>query len=381
MLTAQRYSVLIPTFNRPKMLDGLLGYFSRKNVKFPIFVLDSSGVENNALNKTAIGRYQLNVRHLEFSESARFYSKVAAALHQIESEYVSLCADDDVVFVEAVEACIDEMDRQPDLSGCHGIYLNFSDGVSKVHLNFEYSSPSIGDEEVVRRICRLLTRYEALNYAVYRRAVMKNIAEVMDAIPRSASDSMFGELISCLVPLALGKVKRLPKIYYARRANGPHGRMNFHPATWIAHDPDEFAQAFLEHQKKLFAYLESRGIDIGPEGKKAVTQAYVIYFCQTLRDGSAIKDALMGTRSPLIVLDSGPENLLQKESDSSPALRLLRSGVGAARKILHRLGPPDVVSFNANGEPVTFSSTPVVRKSLSNELISDLSRIVRASTS
>jgi glycosyltransferase domain-containing protein len=381
MLTTKKYSVMIPTFNRPMMLDALLGYFSSKNVKFPIFVLDSSGIENKALNKQAIGRYALNVRHLEFPESIRFYTKVAAALHEIGSEYVSLCADDDVVFVDAIEDCIGEMDRQPDLSACHGIYLNFSDRVPKVDLSFEYSSPSIDDGEVVRRICRLLTRYEALNYAVYRRAVMKNIAELMDAIPRSASDCMFGELISCLVPLAFGKVTRLPRIYYARRANGPTGRMNFHPAIWIAHDPDGFVEAFLEHRKQLFSYLESRGIDVGPGEKKAVTQAYLIYFCQTLRDGSGIKDALVGTQSPLIGLQSGPQNPLQKELDSPPALGLLRKAVRAARKILHRLSPSDVVSFSADGEALTFRSTPAVRKRLSNEMIADLSRIVRASAS
>jgi hypothetical protein len=95
MLTSKKYSLLVPTFNRPTLLNELLGYLASKKVRFPIFILDSSSSENKAKNRVVAERYDLDVRHLEFDEDARFDYKIGGALREIDSDYVSLCADDD----------------------------------------------------------------------------------------------------------------------------------------------------------------------------------------------------------------------------------------------------------------------------------------------
>ena len=103
-------------------------------MQFPVFILDSSSQENKTKNREAAKRYHLHVRHLEFDENTRFDSKIGSALQEIESDYVSLCADDDIVFIDAIETCIDELDRDAELAACHGVYLNFSNGETEVAL-------------------------------------------------------------------------------------------------------------------------------------------------------------------------------------------------------------------------------------------------------
>jgi len=358
MLTAQKYSLLIPTFNRPVLLDALLGYLADKKVQFPIFILDSSSNENKDKNRFAAKHHALNVRYLKFNEDARFDHKIGSALREIDSEYVSLCADDDVVFVEAIGECIDALDRDAELAACHGVYLNFDIDQPEVRLRIEYASPSIDSGSVVDRACQLLIQYEALNYAVYRRQVMLDIIDAVSQTPQT----MFWELFCCMAALASGKVKRLLSLYHARRSSFVPDRTVFHPATWIAEDPDGFAKAFFAYREHLFKYYLSKGVEVGPEAKKTLMQAHVIYLCRELRDGSTIRQALAGTSSPLAATQA---------VHLSFATRL----TSKANKIVGGR----IVSFKADRDGVNFKATRAIRAMLSDDAIADLSRYCRAS--
>src|SRR5262249_33665014 len=151
MLGGQKYSLLIPTFNRPGLLDALLDYLSDKKVQFQIFILDSSTHENKAKNKVIAKRYDLDLRHLDFEEDARLDFKIGSGLREVDSDYVSVCADDDIVFVDAIEECVNELDSDAALAACHGIYLNFDVNQAAVNLQIEYASPSIDMDDAVDR--------------------------------------------------------------------------------------------------------------------------------------------------------------------------------------------------------------------------------------
>ena len=381
MLTAQKYSLLIPTFNRPAMLNALLEYFTNKKVRFPIFILDSSANENKVENRLVAKRHDLVVRHMEFDEDARFDFKIASALREIDSDYVSLCADDDVVFVDAIEACVGELDCDTELAACHGVYLNLTVSQADVDLRIEYASPSIDVDGVIDRACQLLMRYEALNYAIYRRHVLVNVIGAVSETPQS----MFWELFSCLAPLTWGKVKRLSRVYYARRANGVTVRTIHHPATWIAEDPDDFAAAFSEYRERLLKCYEAKGVDVGPEARKALTQAHVIYLCRELRDGAGITDALAGTSSTLARNDlvAGKMPMVRVLAHDTWIRRKIRKipplapNAWLGSKIRKIMGRGNLVKFTS--QSVNFRSPHVVRALLTDEMIADLSRYIQTS--
>jgi len=381
MLASKSYSLLIPTFNRPAFLGALLEYFAYKKVQFPIVILDSSSDENKAKNKIIVKNHELEIRHLEFNEDARFDFKIASGLREIDSDYTSLCADDDIVFVDAIEACVDELDRDPALAACHGIYLSFAVDRAAVNLRVEYASPSIDMDDVIDRACQLLMRYEAINYAVYRRRVM---AEMIDA-GLHTPQTLFWELFSGLAPLADGKVKRLDRVYHGRRWNGATGLKTFDPVGWIAEDPDAFGEAFLEYRKHVFNYYGARGVNVGRDARNALTQAHVIYLCHELGDGAGIKRALAGTSSPLARIDLAASKvpfvqLLAPEAWLGSRIRklpFLAQGAWLGSKIRKTMGPADAVDFTV-GE-ITFRSPQRVRAMLADETISDLSHYIRAS--
>lgn len=378
MLTAQKYSLLIPTFNRPSILDALLAYLATKKVQFPIFILDSSANENKIKNRVVAKRHGLDVRHLEFNEDARFDFKIGTALLEMDSDYVSLCADDDIVFVKAIEECIDELDADATLAACHGIYLNFHVSETLVNLTIEYASPSIDMDDVVDRACQLLMRYEALNYAVYRRHVM---VEVIDAVSK-APQTLFWELFSGLAPLVSGKVKRLSCLYHGRRSNGATDRTVFHPATWIADDPDGFVAAFSEHKERLFKYYETKGVTLGPDARKALTQAHVIYVCRELDNGEGIKQALAGTPSPLAKIDlvSNKMTIGRLPDPNASKIRkialLTRAWLG--RTIRKMIARHSVIEYRGP-DAVLFKSPRDIRTIFSDEVMADLSHYCRAS--
>jgi glycosyltransferase domain-containing protein len=382
MLTAQKYSMLIPTFNRPKLLNALLDYLANKKAQFPIYILDSSALENKIENRVVAKRHALNVRHLEFNEDARLDSKIGTALREIGSDYVSLCADDDIVFVNAIEQCIDELDFDATLVACHGIYLNFDVSRPLVKLNIEYASPSIDMDDAVERACQLLMRYEALNYAVYRRHVMVDIIDAVAQTPQT----MFWELFSALAPLVDGKVKRLARLYHGRRSHVAVDRTVQHPATWIASDPEDFAEAFLTYREQLFKYFQAKGVDVGPAVRKAITQAHVIYFCRELRDGTGIKQALNGTSSPLVRIAVVRSNTIPGQLSPLNAwfrvrtknIPLLGTDSWFRRRIKKLMAPSDMICFKGHGQSIAFMSVQSVRAMLTDEIVTDFSRYCRA---
>src|SRR5215469_2781535 len=378
----QKYSLMIPTFNRPKLLDGLLSYLADQRASFPIFVLDSSRDENKEKNRAVVARYDLRAQIIDFDSDVRFDFKIAEALKKIDSEYVSLCADDDFVFTGTLEACIRELESDRQLVACHGIYLNFTDAAPEIVVNLEYASPSIDAEGAIERACQLLLQYEALNYAVYRHDVMASAIEIASEMPAS----MFWELLSGLAPILRGKVKRIGQVYYSRRSHGPSfaypGRENFHPATWIASDVDGFLRTFSDFKRCLFALCEKKVPHFEAAARASLTQAILLYLCQTLGDGTAIRRALVGTPSPLRFseTDSRLRSIVPK-SKPPCFLSAISSAITKGHRVSQRLlgVQNDAATFTTHGKGATvLKCSRTVRALLSSSVIEALCRFGQA---
>jgi len=119
MFRPEKYTLIVPTYNRPVLLNGLLGHLATKRASFPILVLDSSQSAHRDQNSRIISKYKLNTQHVLFDENIAFQSKISAQLAKVETPYVSLCADDDLVFPGAIEACVKELEAADDTVACH----------------------------------------------------------------------------------------------------------------------------------------------------------------------------------------------------------------------------------------------------------------------
>jgi hypothetical protein len=134
------YTLVIPTFNRPSLLAALLAHLRRSGADFPILILDSSAGEAQRQNASAIADSGLNVSHRLFPETMAPDQKLKQGFHLVTTLYASLCADDDLLFVEGLRACVRVMERDPFVAICDGVYLNFEPARASVALRIEYEA-------------------------------------------------------------------------------------------------------------------------------------------------------------------------------------------------------------------------------------------------
>jgi glycosyltransferase domain-containing protein len=336
MIATEKFTLLVPTKDRPALLNGLLNYLSSKSTQFQIVVVDSSSPDNKELNRRSIEKKHLNVRHIDFHDAAMVISKINAAMANVYTEYVGFCGDDDLVFVDAIEDSVRELDRTSDFIACHGTYLNFRLSPEESDLFIEYASPSLDASDLLGRIYQLLSNYEAIFYAVYRTNLIKSILIESEQI-RSPH---FWELFTGLAALAGGKVKRLPVVSHARRSFVPAPEVRWHPVPLIFEDPDAFISDFLDYRKRLFGFFTSQGIAVGPELARQITRAHLVYFVNSLGDGSWLREliardfAKIGVQSVKYDKPGGPH---------TEKLKLIRDGVEfQLSKSTRRIIPHDV---------------------------------------
>jgi hypothetical protein len=263
-----RYTLVIPTYNRPKLLHALVRSLESGPTQFDIIVADSSTDANKKKNR-------------EFFKA--------------RTEYVSLCADDDLVFADAICRCVAELDRDPESIGCHGIYLNFSISERKpaIDLFLEYSAPSIDAEDLDGRIYQLLARYESLFYAVYRTSC---IVAVLQASEKKDSSSYweyyFWELFSAIAVLAHGKLRRIEQVYLARRSFSSSSPVIWCPTTLVSKDPGKFFSEFAHYMQRLLLYLAQAGIEVDNMFQTRIMQAHLVYFIEATHGGAGIKELI-----------------------------------------------------------------------------------------
>src|SRR5262245_52831411 len=105
-----RFTLLIPTYNRPAYLRSLLGYLAARRFSYPVRVLDSSSGEALAQNRGTIAGVALEIRHAVYDSAIPFFKKLEAGVLSVETRYCALCADDDILtsdldpFLDALEA-------------------------------------------------------------------------------------------------------------------------------------------------------------------------------------------------------------------------------------------------------------------------------------
>jgi hypothetical protein len=82
-----RYTLVIPTFNRPAHLRRLLGYMAARRFEYPIRVLDSSGDDALAQNRETVGRGGLDLVHDVYDPATPMHKKIELGLAPVESTF------------------------------------------------------------------------------------------------------------------------------------------------------------------------------------------------------------------------------------------------------------------------------------------------------
>lgn len=246
-----RYTLLIPTYNRPAHLRSLLGYLAARRFQYPVRVLDSSSGDAVTQNRETIGRGGLAIDHEIYDPGTSIHAKIALAISSVESSYCSICADDDVLFTNELDGLLDILDADPSLVVAHGYYVNFKPGEDFDIWHTDYSAPSILAEDALKRIVQQMSHYQAIFYGVHRTDTLKAIQPAVDRVKSLWAQ----ELLTSSLTLVAGGMYRAPRYYMARNTNPSITTEGWHPHQFLAREPAALLREYLDYRAVMLEYL------------------------------------------------------------------------------------------------------------------------------
>ncbi len=250
-----KHTLVIPTFNRPALLKKLIQYYRDRASWIDLLILDSSRSDIAQQNAKAMSIYASGVSHVVFPEDVVVVSKLSDGLQLVRTPYVSFCGDDDLVFPNGLCQAISFLHGHLDYVSAHGLYLNFRSEGRDIFLSIEYAAPGIEAAHSGARVFRLCQKYESLFYAVFRIADAREIITSLNAV----STIHFQELFQSVAAVTIGKVKRLPVIYGARRSGPPaqEYRDKWQTYSWFADDPAELLAHYRIYSEMLWKFYQA----------------------------------------------------------------------------------------------------------------------------
>lgn len=246
-----RYTLIIPTYNRPTLLRSLLGYFAARNFSHPIRVLDSSLPENLTENRASVSQCGLNIDHQTYDNAIDPTIKLMLGAKSVETPYCSFCSDDDLLFTDQIEGLLDHLDATPTSVAAHGYYLNFRPAEHFEISDTVYSAPSIAGNDALKRIVEQMTGYEAVFYAIHRTGIMQSVLPQMMRVQSALSR----ELLASSLTLIAGGVHRSPVYFMARNTAPSNQWTGWHPHQFLATDPEALFNEYAAYRAVVLDHL------------------------------------------------------------------------------------------------------------------------------
>jgi glycosyltransferase domain-containing protein len=268
----QDFTLVIPTYNRPKPLAALLKYLEAAQPPCRILVLDSSQPEPRAATRKLVQATNLTLDYLEFPSEMHPFDKFREGVHKVTTEFCALCADDDLVVPNGVARCLDALRSNPQASVAQGYSFSFlCQHTGDMDLgNILYFSSTIDDATPLARLAKLFSRYQAATYGNYRTPVLQRIFDTLKPMTSILGRELLGSALAAVE----GQMIRVPCFSHGRSMDASERYQHWHPLEWFAKDPtglfaeyrlyrEQIAQAVLRRpDNTLDAPAVRRVIDI-----------------------------------------------------------------------------------------------------------------------
>ena len=249
------FTLVVPTYNRPQLLAGLLGYLEAVKADCRILVLDSGRPDTQAANRNRVADCGLDVEFAEFPDLDPT-EKWRQGLHRVTTPFCALCADDDLVILEGVRHCLAVLRNSPAASVVQGHSFTFlprADGDIELN-NIVYFRSTIDDASPLQRLDKFFRRYQAPSYGVFRAPALRRI---FDSLPASMK-LLTRELLWSALAAIDGQLIRLPDFSYGRSMEPSAAYDCWHPLEWLCKDPDGLFAEYLRYRELLVEALMGR---------------------------------------------------------------------------------------------------------------------------
>lgn len=277
-------SLLIPTYQRTVLLRRCLTYL-QQYLPFispdNIYVLDGSP-SGQYENKEICAEFQVNYRYFENGELPRF--RVHQVLKCLETEFVAILADDDLIHPTGLLEAIAFLIEHPDFVVAHGAYFTYfqQDEHNCLAVKSVYEGkPSLEADNPLARLLDFMCDYYPLHYGIHRTAVLRTVYnEVITHLDNYVR--VFPELYIASLEVALGKVKKLDTPYCVRQMGNraEAGNRVSWPEFIFSEKFNGYYQALKSSLKDT---LRSQTVLTDEQLNSAIDNLYFIYLGQLIK--------------------------------------------------------------------------------------------------
>ncbi len=200
---------LVPTHNRANFLRRWFHFYRQFPPGFQVLVADSSrpdaAAENRKIVADQAGRISATILHLDLN----LIGKILRALESVETPFVNLCADDDLILPEAVR-------RSADFLAANSGYVSAQGRTAKIYPRRRWfgcerlKGYSIEDAEALDRCRRLAGNFFTNFYAVYRTETLRELFRLTAEHTDSTVTYALAEMLLSQLSAARGRLKVLP---------------------------------------------------------------------------------------------------------------------------------------------------------------------------
>ncbi|MGA1823486.1 MAG: TIGR00180 family glycosyltransferase [bacterium] len=278
----RRLTIVLTLKGRALFTFRWMAYANRVKVPFKILIADGG----NDTEVTEVLSHKDNFPDIEY-EYVRYpfdktyldyYTKLHDAVSQVKTPFVLMADNDDFYLVESIKQSIDFLQDHQDYSTCRGNLCRFSvkpsekyGCLSKVYGDYiairgSYKNSSILSGSAKERIHEHFLQYSPTYYDIHRTEQLKPCFQKLEEL--NLKNIFLAELLTSLLTVALGKVKRNPYLYLMRQIG------NASVAVSESQKADFFDQMLVESWSEDFSkFVKAIGAAIAIQDKISEDEA------------------------------------------------------------------------------------------------------------
>lgn len=216
-VSSKEISILIPTRNRSDLLITLLRYLCKNSFEGPIYVGDSSDLEQIEKVKSALVTFKgkIDVRYGEYPGRTAPETHLSLA-SEAATPYAVYMGDDDFVVPSALVQCAAFLEQAPEFSACSGkaVLIAHQNGYPDMAAGFYGGAcRDLLDERASQRFLNFMSGSFVTLFAVQRTIQRQEGYQGLDRMP----DWAFTELLPSCYSVIQGKIKTIDVLSLVRQ--------------------------------------------------------------------------------------------------------------------------------------------------------------------
>ena len=212
--------IVLPTQNRPQLLRRSLEFYKRYGFAHKIRVADSSHREfHDDMDNIVEDFPEIDIQITRFPPEISPWLKITEVMQAQPDEYIGLSGDDDFLFSDAIDACVDFLKENPDYSVVDGQEIRVALPSKLLTTNWSFSGLISRQEEIssptpLKRLVSHFELYWPTFYGIHRR---DSVIESFRTAYEMETVHLMSEMMQSAMAVLNGKYRSLELPFIVRQ--------------------------------------------------------------------------------------------------------------------------------------------------------------------